>query len=210
MSIFLPHYHSSSRSGSCRVSLRTFFKGACRKAGFTLIELMVVIAILGTFAGIVLISVSRAHTKSRDTQRFKDLETIQGAVEQYYADQGHYPITNNLYASFDAPVYRDTPIIGNTATPNTLSTALRELLPTPPKDPSGPFSSGNDSGYLYKSDATGSNYCIMIWRTPENLKNFSTEYIDMNRCVGVGSDGQCSSGRGNNNIYYSSSHAAGC
>lgn len=181
-----------------------------KKRGFTLIELLVVIAIIGILAGIVFFSVNAAHVKARDAQRFKDMETMQGAIEIYFTDHGHYPITNN-YASFDSPYYSSTPVIGNPLTPNTLTTALQPYLPTPLKDPSG---AGGDQGYLYRSDTTGGSYCLLFWRLPENMNDFPASYIQMvNRCDTINSNGQCTTNgviNNNNNIYYSSANAPGC
>ena len=60
--------------------------------GFTLTELLVVIAIVGILASIALWSVNNTHIRARDAQRQKDIETLQGAIEQYFADNGHYPV----------------------------------------------------------------------------------------------------------------------
>ena len=60
-------------------------------AGFTLIELIVVIAILAILAGIGLSTFRISQLKSRDARRKSDLEQIQRALEMYYNDVGHYP-----------------------------------------------------------------------------------------------------------------------
>ena len=163
MAIFSPQ-HSSSRSHSNPIQglfLRTFSSvDSIRKNGFTLVELLVVVAILGILSGIVLYSVSATHTKSRDAQRFKDLETIQAAVEQYYTDQGHYPIL--------------TPR-GSIATAS-FAAALQSTLPTLPKDPSG------GATYLYQSDAGGNNYCL-VFTAPEVLADFPPQFVSVSAGV---------------------------
>ncbi|SRR5258708_31288900 len=63
--------------------------------GFTLIEMIVVIAVLGILATIVLISINPIAQlqKSNDARRKTDLESIQRALELYYQDNGTYPIS---------------------------------------------------------------------------------------------------------------------
>lgn len=58
---------------------------------FTLIELVVVIAIIGLLAAIVLIALNQARVKSRDAKRVADIRQIQTALELYYSDNGAYP-----------------------------------------------------------------------------------------------------------------------
>lgn len=65
------------------------------KRGFTLIELLVVISIISLLASIVLGSLSRTRSKTRDIQRIRDLQEIQKALELYRADNGEYPLKRN-------------------------------------------------------------------------------------------------------------------
>lgn len=63
--------------------------------GFTLIELMLVMAIIGILAVVGLGSYTQAVIKSRDTQRKSDLNQIARAIELYNNDVGRYPIDND-------------------------------------------------------------------------------------------------------------------
>ncbi len=59
--------------------------------GFTLIELMVAIAIMAVVFGVIITSSSAVKQGSRDTTRKSDLAKIQTALEEYHADQISYP-----------------------------------------------------------------------------------------------------------------------
>jgi general secretion pathway protein G len=56
--------------------------------GFTLIELMVVIAIIGLLSAAILSSLSTANQRGRDANRIADMKQLQNALELYAADNG--------------------------------------------------------------------------------------------------------------------------
>ena len=60
-------------------------------SGFTLIEIIVVVAIIGILATVVIISLSGAQAKARDSQRVSDIKQIQSAVEMYHEVNNKYP-----------------------------------------------------------------------------------------------------------------------
>lgn len=64
-----------------------------KKRGFTLIELLVVIAIIGILSSVVLASLNSARLKARDAQRLSEVRQLQTALELYYNENGHYPIS---------------------------------------------------------------------------------------------------------------------
>jgi len=63
-------------------------KSSKSSKGFTLIELLVVIGIIGTLGAVALVAINpaEAQRKARDTQRIKDMATLQSIVEQYLND----------------------------------------------------------------------------------------------------------------------------
>jgi general secretion pathway protein G len=61
------------------------------KQGFTLIELMVVIAIMGILISIAQPSLKYAITRAREAVLKENLFQMRDAIDQYYADNGKYP-----------------------------------------------------------------------------------------------------------------------
>ncbi|HRN96583.1 MAG TPA: prepilin-type N-terminal cleavage/methylation domain-containing protein [Candidatus Levybacteria bacterium] len=61
--------------------------------GFTLIELIVVISIIGILSSLLVANFMNVRYKTRDGVRKKDLEQIRLALETYRIDVGKYPET---------------------------------------------------------------------------------------------------------------------
>ncbi len=61
------------------------------EVGFTLIEILIVIAIIGILLGIALVSFSGARAAARDAVRMTDLRTLEKMLEMYKGDQERYP-----------------------------------------------------------------------------------------------------------------------
>lgn len=60
--------------------------------GFTLLEMLVVIGIIGLFSSTVLSSINFARAKVRDATRVSDLHLIQLALERYYDRYGTFKV----------------------------------------------------------------------------------------------------------------------
>lgn len=62
-----------------------------RIRGFTLLEIIVVIAVIGILASITAFGFGRFQADSRDTQRATDAAVIVEALEKYFDENGEYP-----------------------------------------------------------------------------------------------------------------------
>jgi general secretion pathway protein G len=65
--------------------------------GFTLLELIVVVALIMILSAIGIGSYTTAAAKSMDTQRKHDLNQISKALEDFYSDTGKYPKSSGGY-----------------------------------------------------------------------------------------------------------------
>jgi prepilin-type N-terminal cleavage/methylation domain-containing protein len=59
--------------------------------GFTIVELLIVIIIIGILAALVLNSFRGVQERARDTERRTDINAQASQLEVYYTDQGGYP-----------------------------------------------------------------------------------------------------------------------
>lgn len=65
--------------------------------GFTVVELLVTISIIGILSTITFASFSQAQKKARITKRVSDLKQMQVALEYYYAVNRSYPNSNGSW-----------------------------------------------------------------------------------------------------------------
>jgi len=62
-----------------------------RNAGFTLIELMIVVSIIGILASISVPNYQRGVIRAREAVLKDTLYTFRKAIDEFYADNGKYP-----------------------------------------------------------------------------------------------------------------------
>ena len=126
------------------------------KKGFTLIEILLVIAILAILSGIVIIAVNpfKMLADARNTQRRADATTVLNAVYQYTVDNnGTLPtgITTGSLAVCNAGAGQSPTCTG--LADLAVLTTNEKYLTSIPKDPTG--STTNSTGYNIIKSANG-------------------------------------------------------
>lgn len=137
--------------------------------GFTLIELIVVLAIIGILSGLIMTDILGIQRKIRDGQRKSDLRQIQAGLEMYRADNGTYP-----------PSALNCP----TGDPSKLGNDLcdRIYIETIPKDPK------ESSQYVYTPELVGTKY--IRYSLVACLENFNDPQTDENQS-GTNNESAC-------------------
>lgn len=91
--------------------------------GFTLLEMLVTISIIGILASVVITGLSGTKERARDAERISDIAQLQLVLEQYFNACRQYPATLTTGA--------------NNSSSGTCSVTLGTFLPTIPTPPMG-------------------------------------------------------------------------
>jgi prepilin-type N-terminal cleavage/methylation domain-containing protein len=67
-----------------------------KQSGFTIVELLIVIVVIGILAALVVTTFNGIQQKGRDTERETDIKAIHGQLEAYYAQNGTYPLLSDV------------------------------------------------------------------------------------------------------------------
>lgn len=142
------------------------------RRGFTLIELIVVIGVIGVLATVLYMNFSDANEKGRDAKRQNDLRNLQSAVELYKQKYGRYPAmgcspgSDSLSGENDCSTY----IAG-------LSPEFITRLPLDPKR-------GSSVGYAYVTNTNGNAYKLMVTNTVESEGvTYNHEFASCDRTI---------------------------
>jgi prepilin-type N-terminal cleavage/methylation domain-containing protein len=121
------------------------------KSAFTLVELLIVVALIGILSSMAVVTFTGSQKRARDAQRRSDLKQYQTGVEAYSLRSGSYPIhQSSAIVSQDAVCKTELKFVS---------------CPVDPK--SGWYN------YYYISDAAGSSYAV--WAQLEAV--ISTTYL---------------------------------
>lgn len=111
------------------------------KKAFTIIELLVVVAIIGLLATLVFLSFSNSRARSRDSARLSDVNRIRQALNLYWQASGVYPSEGEF-------------VVGDPISYG--GVIFMEKIPTPPE----PFDDGDCDEdvydeYIYTTSGSG-------------------------------------------------------
>lgn len=120
--------------------------GIGKERGFTIVELLIVIAIIGILAALVVVAYSGITKAAYKSKRLADMNSVQKALELYHQDYGYYPPNgaDNWGGAFNS---------------TQVTNALKPYMPSGvPSEPSGDAS----KAYQYVR-GTADNYGIRIF-----------------------------------------------
>lgn len=149
---------------------RTQGKNTFLPRGFTLVELVIVIALIGMLFSIVATLLSDAQRSARDKRRISDVTQLQRALELYYTDHQAYPKESEGAN-------------GDTAANAVLKAALAPYLSGTPKDPF------NNSTFFYYYDGKHrcgiKDYAVIFVRQVEDPANANYMALSDGSCAGI-------------------------
>ncbi len=167
--------------------------------GFTLIELLIVIAVIGILASVILVSLTSARSKARDSKRISDIKQISVALQLYRDTNGTFPSTAGVcYADWCCLGHGSGgtcwagAYTGNTALDNSLAPQYISKLSD---DPLNNISKYGD-GYMYRTDIDAQGlYATLHWGLERNNPSakdcLGGTFGNWGAGLGIGSDYYC-------------------
>lgn len=109
-------------------------------SGFTIVELLIVIVVIGILAAITIVAFNGIQQRGRDSQRVSDITTIKKSLELFHAQNGYYP---NVAQLTSTNFKRDTLQLPDTLRPPGTTSQL---------------------GYCWAREAAYNRYCYVPYR----------------------------------------------
>jgi general secretion pathway protein G len=142
-----------------------------QKQGFTLIEILIVVAIIAILASVVLVGLGPTQQAGRDARRISDLSEVQNGLELYYNKCGYYPGASSATdATCDASAPGGTPVTAYTNMAGELQ-AIGIGISSVPVDPNN----ASPHQYTYATNgASGDSYVLGAVLENTNNSVFTT------------------------------------
>lgn len=119
--------------------------------GITMIELLVVVAIIGVVSAIGYVTFDGQQKKARDSRRVADLKEIRSGLQLYFQKNGNYPGASGTGLT----------IYHSSSGPNWIPFLAPKYTSIIPTDPINKYNLGGTSQlYFYQVDAIGASYCL--------------------------------------------------
>jgi len=120
-----------------------------RRAGFTLVEIMIVVAIIALLAAIAVPGFLRARKRSQASKIINDLRLVDAAVDQYAIERGKKTDDPVLIADWTAYVKKDTNLYttGNDLLGNAFGDQTVDMIPKVPQASYDALSDVADSSF---------------------------------------------------------------
>jgi len=122
--------------------------------GFTIIELLVVLAVIAVLSSIAIVRFSSVQASGRDSKRLSDVSQIQKALGLYQIDNRFFPVQTS-------PIE----ITGEDSFSLVLESA--GVIPEVPTDPLSGYT------YTYQSNSAGTDYDIGFCLETDGIPNYS-------------------------------------
>ncbi len=129
---------------------KQFLRFAREVAGFTLIEMLIVIVVIVILSSAILVGLPSIQRGARDSRRLSDLRQVQNGLELYFSKCGYYP--GNAQPGTPCSAFA-----GSAGDWTALAAALAGSNIGVNKVPNDPTSGRN---YFYAASLNGSSYVI--------------------------------------------------
>ena len=124
------------------------------KKGFTILELLVVVAIIAILSAVTMVLISAIKDRGRDAKRMSALHQLQNALNIYAAQAGRFPVAPSA-----------VPLSGTDAVSQALVT--QDAIKAAPVDPLYP-----QYAYVYQSNSDGTVFTISFCLETNTIKGY--------------------------------------
>ena len=141
------------------------------RRGFTLVEIMVVVAIIGIILAILIVNIMTAQSQARDETRLENIATIQLALGLYFDRYGAYPPTLACLNSTQTPVCTEDTSSNN---------FIANPIPTDPNNTPCQVGRSGDNSYCYAAisyDSSGATAVCTGYHLGTQLENSNSHLV---------------------------------